>query len=1101
MGLRLGIDLGTNSLGWALLQDDGEKPVSVKKASVRIFSDGREPAAEGKTGDPLAVTRRIERGARRRRDRMLGRKHDIRTLLLEYGLFPSDPQEQVKLKDLNPYELRYKAVHEPLKPEELARALIHLSQRRGFKSNRKGDKTAEKKEEKEGQTKDREDLDKILKDRNITLGQYLWEELQKGEGTRARLGKAKYPQRAHYIAEFQKIHDTQKSHQNLTDEQWAKIGGTPQKPGGILFSQRDLAAQPKGKCQLYFRNGEERAPKALSSWQRFRISQNLTNLKIVSADRKDKTPLTKDQIETLNSALQGQGSMAFGKIIKLLKLPKDTEFNLESDRRKGLEGNKTSALLSQAEYFGTQWHDFSVNRQDEIILTILDTSTSEELIKVAVENWGCTQEQADAIDKLDETKFERGYGRFCQRALFAITDILMTQGISVTEALMQLRGNMGHNKASVLEYYGKVLPESMVPAPKSKVEDEKIYGKINNPTVHIALNQLRKVVNELIAEYGRPDEIIVELSRDLKLSQDAKDGLRKFQDKNQKKNDVIKDELVKHKIRSSTDQVTSDDLLRWKLWEELDAKDCNNRLCPYSGKKIGITDLYSNRVEVEHILPLTRTLDDSYRNKTVSFVEANRFKSNQTPYKAFTRADSPYSYDDILVQIDRLPHTKKRRFFADAMDVWEKKEGGFIARQLTDTQYLSKVAKKYLESLYDAKEGVKVRVLPGQLTAKLRHQWGLNAILAPNTPDSEEKARKNRNDHRHHAIDAIVVACTDQGLLQKASKASGRGRIDKLTFEPPWDRDQFFHDVKRTIEGITVSHKPDHGADGAILKGGTYGKTSKANPKTLLHIRQVEEKFDRVSRMAYAEIQMKNIGLGQDARSEKILVRDRNIRKQLLQKAITHPSVGDPKREEIIEKLLNLTADKEDKKILKTVSEDEFSKKVLAEPIEISEGKKKRILPKKIRILQKGDNFVEIRHPEPKTGRFYKLMELTETHNVCWWKLPDGSIHTPIFTPLFDANKKGCEKKPHAAAKKLLVLHKGDIVRIEKDGEVKTLRVSGLQPSQSQPIELVAHNAGGKSEDRQKIKLNGSPSEMKSLKVRKIFVTPAGKVHDSGTVF
>lgn len=190
MGLRLGIDLGTNSLGWTYVETrtEGDKtiPVSVKDASVRIFSDGREPAAEGKTGDPLAVTRRVARGARRRRDRMHKRKDDLRNILLAYDLFPSDPQKKNNLKDINPYELRDKAIRVPLTPAELARVLIHLSQRRGFKSNRKGNKTEEKKEEKEGQTKDREDLDKILKNRNITLGQYLWEEFQKEKGTRAR---------------------------------------------------------------------------------------------------------------------------------------------------------------------------------------------------------------------------------------------------------------------------------------------------------------------------------------------------------------------------------------------------------------------------------------------------------------------------------------------------------------------------------------------------------------------------------------------------------------------------------------------------------------------------------------------------------------------------------------------------------------------------------------------------------------------------------------------------------------------------------------------------------------------------------------------------
>ena len=134
---RLALDLGTTSLGWAMICLNAEnQPIAVIKAGVRIFSDGRNP----KDGSSLAVTRRNARAMRRRRDRLLKRKARMMSALVRFGFFPQEESERKALETLNPYELRAKGLDETLTPSEFARALFHINQRRGFKSNRKTDK-------------------------------------------------------------------------------------------------------------------------------------------------------------------------------------------------------------------------------------------------------------------------------------------------------------------------------------------------------------------------------------------------------------------------------------------------------------------------------------------------------------------------------------------------------------------------------------------------------------------------------------------------------------------------------------------------------------------------------------------------------------------------------------------------------------------------------------------------------------------------------------------------------------------------------------------------------------------------------------------------
>jgi CRISPR-associated endonuclease Csn1 len=204
--------------------------------------------------------------------------------------------------------------------------------------------------------------------------------------------------------------------------------------------------------------------------------------------------------------------------------------------------------------------------------------------------------------------------------------------------------------------------------------------------------------------------------------------------------------------------VRGGDMQKMVLWEEL-SFDPATRCCPYSGVQISAAMLFSEEVEIEHILPFSKTLDDSLNNKTVSMRHANRFKGNDTPWEAFGKKTvQGFDYAAILQRAELMPRQKRSRFAEDGMERWLKDDKGFLARALNDTKYLSKVAREYL-SLICPQD---TRVIPGQMTAMLRGKFGLNHVLGL---DGE----KNRNDHRHHAVDACVIGVTDQQLCSKSN--------------------------------------------------------------------------------------------------------------------------------------------------------------------------------------------------------------------------------------------------------------------------------------------------------------------------------------------
>lgn len=879
MRYRLALDLGATSIGWCLLRlGPADNPVAIIRMGVRIFSDGRSP----KDGASLAVTRRLARQMRRRRDRLLKRKARLQEALVRLGFWPESEPERKALVRLDPYALRKSGLDKPLSPAEFGRALFHLNQRRGFQSNRRTDKKdAESGLLKSAIRRLREELDE---QGARTVGEWLADRHARRLGVRARLrGKTVrdraydlYVDRSMVAQEFDRLWAVQTGFDPAfyTEARRTELRD-------ILLHQRPLRPVQPGRCTLL--PDQPRAPRALPTTQRFRIYQELNHLRVLSPSLQE-IPLTREQRDEL-AALLERRDVTFTQMLKALKLPGTTRFNLQDAKRDRLKGNATTRELSKPECFGEAWLDFDPALQDEIVERLLNEPSESELVRWLMRRTGVDEAAAERIANVG---LAEGYGNLSKAAMERVLPQLQRDVVTYADAVAAA-GFDSHSALSHAEqtgevmeqlpYYGEAL-QRHVGFGSGKAQDppDKRYGRIANPTVHIGLNELRKVVNAIIARYGHPSEVVIEVARELKQSREQRERENERQAERQKQNALFREQIQSLPGRSGQ-PVSAQDLQLMRLWVELNPQDAANRRCPYTGEQISMAMLFSPEVEIEHILPFSMTLDDSLNNKTVALRRANRDKGNRTPYDAFGHSPPGYDYDAILERAALMPKDKAKRFAPDGYQRWLRDDKDFLARALNDTAYLSRIAKEYLSLVCPPN---KVRVIPGRLTAMLRGKFGLNTVLSVT-------ADKNRDDHRHHAVDAAVIGVTDQGLLQRFAKASADARqqqLGKLVDSMPLPWPSYREHVARAVAHVVVSHRPDHGHEGALHNETAYG----LRPDGRVTHRVMLDSFksaDEIEKKTFADERLKawllerTAGLSGKAFAERIeaLQRERGIRR------------------------------------------------------------------------------------------------------------------------------------------------------------------------------------------------------------------------------
>ena len=1086
MSYRLGLDLGTNSIGWAAIKLDADgEPCGVLDIGVRVFPDGRTPSNRSQKGPSLAVERRLARGARRRRDRYEQRRSNLLQALITCGLMPTDHDERQQLTSLDPYVLRAKVLDDPLPRHELGRALFHLNQRRGFKSNRKTDSA--KKEQSGGKKRDpKAEMSALRKrieaSRADTLGKFLAPRRAKAQPVRGRPGEGLYPDRDLYEAEFDKIRKAQKPHQALSAAQWDTLHD-------IIFRQRPLKPQLVGKCTRDPARDPDDAEGFRCPWahplaQRFRIWQEVRNLEIRETGLGSRC-LSKEEGDQVAQALIQQNTVSFARIRKLLHLNSGSYFNLESQKRKHLLGDETAAKLAHKDILGKTWRKLPLDQQIEIVERLLDEKEEDK----DVIEWLTTRHA-----ELDRAAAEHVVGALlpaghCRLGLRAIRKILpcMKAGQNYPDAAKAA----GYDHARLpsgelsptgrLPYYGEWLKDHLAGSGKEQDPPEKRWGRYPNPTVHVGLNQLRRVVNALIAEYGRPDQVVIELVRDLKLSKKRRDELDKDQAANQAKNEQRDKEL--RKLGLDTDY---DNRLKLRLWKELNPENALDRRCPFTGEVIGKHRLFfSGEVEVEHLIPWADSWDDSAANKVVCLRKANQVKGQQTPHEAF--GETP-EWDSIRQRAAKLPREKQWRFAPDARQRFERQRG-FLARQLNETGWLARLAKEYLAAVVPQNN---IRVSPGRLTAMIRAKWRLNYLL----PGPHGSDAKNRTDHRHHAIDAFVVALTNRSLLNRMSRTYDATRA-KITVPPPWDG--FREELQYRLDCLIVSHKPDRGTPGQASKNAERLSKFKKR-KDIKAVRdpglrkELLELWDRVKARGGTSGQLHNetaYGLLEPAGAgpTKVVVR----------KLFATGANGWPQTRENLETM-------KDGELKKGVRDDALRAALLAlwDQVHDNGGKPadfvKRVQTEGVLVNDRRQRVRRVRVVEnlrvipikDRAGKPYKgyMPDSNEFADV--WRMPPDKHKTwkIIAVPTFYANQADFDiERPHPAAKRLMRLYKNDMAALGQGASLRIVRVRKIEDGR---VYLdFHHEANAKAKGYR-------PRTLKQQGFRVVRVDELGRVRDPG---
>ncbi|MEC3908934.1 type II CRISPR RNA-guided endonuclease Cas9 [Sphingobium sp. CR2-8] len=1069
---RLGLDLGTNSLGWCLYTLDAHGNANgIKGIGVRIFSDGRHPISK----DSLAVERRNARAMRRRRDRYLQRRSALLAALIVHGLMPQDAAQARALVGLDPYDLRVRALTDKLHPHEIGRALFHLNQRRGFKSNRKADRRTSDKDA--GVVKQAEiELDRAMAEAGAdTLGQFLHGLATK----RVRMaadgsGYDFYPQRRHYEYEFDSIWAAQAVHHPALLNETARAHIR-----SIIFRQRPLAAQKVGQCTFL---EEERLPKAHPLFQERRLYEEVNQLRIRESG--EERPLSRDQCDTVILALKSKKKISFETLRKrVLKLSDDARFNKESEARKELLGDEIHVAMSHASRFGGRWGDFPEDARWQIIRQVMEEESHDALLGWLQSQWFVDEATAQAIAAVH---LPEGHGRLGETASRLILTELKRDVIDYDEAVRRHADLLGHHSdrrpeegRDTLPYYGEILDRDLKPGSNDPADPPEIrFGRISNPTVHIGLNQVKAVINDIIAVHGRPDQIVVEIARELKQNDKQREAANKRIAANTRAAEERSKILRDHGIEDN-----GANRMRLRLWQELSPASVMDRYCPYCGtlgKTIGIRQLFhSSEVDIDHILPYSRTLDDGPANKVVVHTACNRQKGNQTPHEKW--GHDPDRWDAILDQVSRLHSAKQWRFLPNAMDRFDK-EGGFAERQLKDTQYLSVLAGKYLGSLYGRDEGRRVYVIPGQMTSMLRRIWGLNSILGDHNQvvNKHSDAPKNRLDHRHHALDAAVTGVTTHALIQRIAAAAGRAEQDNLDrlftdLEHPWPG--FRDALKAALDRTVVSHRPDHGLKpkaalhqsapphmtaGALHNDTAYGFTGQVNANGVPMV---------VHRVAIGSIKPEHLIDGGTGRSPAWIVDD------ALRKALAVATHGKADKTAFAHAI---------RAFAKTHPQFQGIRGA--------------------RIIE-GLNLIPVRD---RTGKVYKGYKGDSNYRYDIWEMPDGKWVTSWkdaqgqtqsgTLSMFDMHQTGEERRPHPAARKVLSLHRNDVLAFDRGSGRELMRVVKFSPAQLALAPLHEAHVDARSRDKE----SGfrytlpAPSRLKEWQARQVIVDALGRVRDPG---
>ena len=816
----LGLDLGTNSIGWALLSATDGEPTGILDSGVRVFpiaanEEKGATYAKGKS-KPQGQERNRAISSRRQTDRKKRRMAKTANLLQKSGLLPPGDvsgalsrhtilnriDEELRQRWLTKCDhartlihnqllhfLRDQSLSTELAPYEIGRVLYHLSQKRGFLGSRL---TGGEEIRKKGEIRDKIfAIKQRLDAKDLTVGQLL--STQNPHESRIR---GQYTHRKMIQTEFNRIWTFQAQFhpQLLTENLRKQIFDT-------VFHVRPPKSQAHlvGECELE-KNGIKRARRASIQSQQFRILSQLAHTRFVGSDGIE-YPLEQQQRDLLFKYLDRSDSLDFEKARKLLNVDPNARFNFEKFYETKFLGNTTNALLSKSgknQIFGKRWFTISEPIRSAIVDNILTIESDEELEALATSEWGLSDQESE---NLLRAQFENGYLNLSAEATSKLAPLL-SQGISYSSAVKQVYPSKASTSVTHLRPVNVSIPE------------------LRNPVVHRTLTELRKVVNNIIAKHGLPGKIRVELARDIRNSKKQREHAIEKSEQNR-----LNNELARKALADADIPPTGSNITKYLLY-----KECRTQ-CPYTGNPIGWSDLFiDGKYQIEHIIPFSRMPDNSYANLTLCDHKFNLQKSNLAPSELLSHdSDMWHQVMNRVSAFTGPMRAEKLKRFQLADDALANFIDGFRSSQLNDTRYASKLALRYLAELYggfwDSEHNQRIQVSRGGITAELRSAWKMPSVLF-------DKPTNKRVDHRHHAVDAVAIACTSPKTLQDVCEAAIRAERDGNKrfwnyLSIPWP--SFIEDISPTIRNIIVSHRVDKKLQGKMHDDNPL--TAKAIPR------------------------------------------------------------------------------------------------------------------------------------------------------------------------------------------------------------------------------------------------------------------------------
>jgi CRISPR-associated endonuclease Csn1 len=845
----LGLDLGVSSIGWALIEEEKNEILGLGCRIVPLSVDDKDVFSKANAISKNQF-RTLKRSQRRGYDRYQSRRKYLIDSLKQFDMMPTD--NQINLPKLNLWNLRAKAVTKKINLNELGRVLLHLNQKRGYKSARSEANQDKKDNEYVKAVKSRYEL---LKETGLTIGEHFYYKLQENE--HYRIKEQIYPREA-YMEEFDRIIKNQKKFypEILTDEFIIKIRDE------IIYYQRGLKSQKslvsvcefEGNWIKINNNGKEKelfigpkvAHRSSPLFQVSKIWETINNIEIIKKDGSS-FELTLEKKKEIFDYLDTNENLNYSELLKILDLKKDEVYgNKMLTKAKGLQGNITKCLIQNCFDDITKYQnilDFNLNideDNEEVYLvdkktgeitnsknkkivsravenqplyklwhTIYSINEKDECKNVLIKNFNLPGEIAAKLSNLDFSK--DGYSNKSHKAIRKTLPYL-------------IEGDQFYDACSYAGYIKSLSTTKQENLQRKLADKLKLLEKnsLRQPIVEKILNQMINLVNAIISKYGKPEEIRVELARELKQSKDERLETYAFLNQREKENKTIAKELEEYGLRA-----TRNNIIKWRLYHEISREDKKqNAICIYCGQPISFTAaILGEEVDIEHIIPRSKLFDDSQSNKTLSHRKCNANKNEQTAYD-FMKSKSENEFNDYIERINTL---YKNKFIGKAkrdklLMSNNKIPNDFIQRQLRETQYISKKAREILQSIC-----YNVWVTSGSVTSELRYLWGWDDIIetlrlpqfkALGLTETEEikqgkkKINKERivgwskrDDHRHHAIDALTIACTKQGFIQRINNLNSSKERNDMLREIEAAKIQFDKN-SNLLENYLISKKP-----------------------------------------------------------------------------------------------------------------------------------------------------------------------------------------------------------------------------------------------------------------------------------------------------